>query len=382
MTFKALLVGIQYKGRAFKGQPPNSAELCESHKDVKRVQNLIMTKYRYPASSITLLLDDGVHKSPTRANMIDEMKKLVQDAKTGDRLFFHFSGHGSQVEDIDHDEDDGFDEAIWPVDFVEHDEDTYIIDDELRRIMVDHLPPGCYLTALFDSCHSGTILDLPVEHKGTPRSTPQHKTVPLPPAIDIPKPQYPSSSTTTATPPSGIPPRAMSASTPPTGTPPRTIFKVLSSHFKPVAPAVVSRTEASYGLLGLPYNFQAGLGSRARGAVKTAKNDAEEPCILFMEPSKKEVTSPGAIVTSWAACADDQNAYEATTGAGAMVEAFVASLSEPVEHTYATLLQSLSDKLEEFCEKWNKGVPENEQIAQVPQMGSLHSLNMDLPFTL
>ena len=31
----------------------------------------------------------------------------------------------------------------------------------MHEIMVQPLPPGCRLTALFDSCHSGSILDLP-----------------------------------------------------------------------------------------------------------------------------------------------------------------------------------------------------------------------------
>src|SRR5437764_15397745 len=36
-----------------------------------------------------------------------------------------------------------------------------IIDDEMHDIMVTPLPPGVRLTAVFDSCHSGTALDLP-----------------------------------------------------------------------------------------------------------------------------------------------------------------------------------------------------------------------------
>lgn len=31
----------------------------------------------------------------------------------------------------------------------------------MHDIMVRPLPPGCRLTAIFDSCHSGTALDLP-----------------------------------------------------------------------------------------------------------------------------------------------------------------------------------------------------------------------------
>lgn len=37
----------------------------------------------------------------------------------------------------------------------------HIVDDEMHRIMVAPLQPGVRLTAIFDSCHSGTALDLP-----------------------------------------------------------------------------------------------------------------------------------------------------------------------------------------------------------------------------
>jgi hypothetical protein len=39
------------------------------------------------------------------------MKWLVNDVKAGDSLFFMYSGHGTQVKDLDGDEDDGLDEA-------------------------------------------------------------------------------------------------------------------------------------------------------------------------------------------------------------------------------------------------------------------------------
>lgn len=49
-------------------------------------------------------------------------------------------------------------ETILPVDFQAAGQ---MEDDELHMIMVRPLPVGCRLTALFDSCHSGTALDLP-----------------------------------------------------------------------------------------------------------------------------------------------------------------------------------------------------------------------------
>jgi len=74
------------------------------------------------------------------------------------RCFFHYSGHGGQTKDLDGDEDDGYDEVIYPVDFKQA---GHIVDDQMHDIMVKPLPAGCRLTAIFDSCHSATALDLP-----------------------------------------------------------------------------------------------------------------------------------------------------------------------------------------------------------------------------
>lgn len=54
-------------------------------------------------------------------------------------------------------------ETIYPVDHKMYPGDSgQIVDDIMHDIMVRPLPPGCRLTAIFDSCHSGTALDLPV----------------------------------------------------------------------------------------------------------------------------------------------------------------------------------------------------------------------------
>ena len=41
---------------------------------------------------------------------------LMTDLRFGDSLFFHFSGHGSQLRDPTGMEDDGMDETILPAD--------------------------------------------------------------------------------------------------------------------------------------------------------------------------------------------------------------------------------------------------------------------------
>jgi hypothetical protein len=68
------------------------------------------------------------------------------------------TGHGGQVEATQGDEDDGMDECIYPVDFKQA---GPIVDNDLHDILVRSLQPGVRLTAIFDSCHSGSVLDLP-----------------------------------------------------------------------------------------------------------------------------------------------------------------------------------------------------------------------------
>ncbi|CCU75775.1 Metacaspase [Blumeria hordei DH14] len=149
---KALLIGINYFGQ--KGQ------LRGCINDVKNMSEFLTENYGYQRDDMVILTDDQQNpvSQPTKHNILRAMHWLVKDAQPNDSLFFHFSGHGGQTKDLDGDEEDGYDEVIYPVDFrrVGH-----IVDDEMHRIMVASLLPGVRLTAIFDSCHSGTALDLP-----------------------------------------------------------------------------------------------------------------------------------------------------------------------------------------------------------------------------
>lgn len=149
---KALLIGINYIGTQ------NQLRGCIN--DVHNMFNFLTTHYGYKQEDIVTLTDDqnDLVRVPTRANMLRAMQWLVKNAQPNDALFFHYSGHGGQTEDLDGDEDDGMDDVIYPVDFQTQ---GHVSDDEMHDIMVKALPPGVRLTALFDSCHSGTVLDLP-----------------------------------------------------------------------------------------------------------------------------------------------------------------------------------------------------------------------------
>ncbi|KAL2752217.1 hypothetical protein ACRALDRAFT_1078245 [Sodiomyces alcalophilus JCM 7366] len=149
---KALLIGINYFGQ--RGQ------LRGCINDVKNMSAYLVENFGYKREDMVILTDDQQNpmSQPTKQNLLRAMHWLVKDARPNDSLFFHYSGHGGQTKDLDGDEDDGYDEVIYPVDFRQT---GHITDDEMHRIMVKPLVPGVRLTAIFDSCHSGTALDLP-----------------------------------------------------------------------------------------------------------------------------------------------------------------------------------------------------------------------------
>ncbi|KAI0926150.1 Ca(2+)-dependent cysteine protease [Taiwanofungus camphoratus] len=156
---KALCIGINYVGQ--------DAELKGCINDAHNVRRFLCSEYGYQDDDIVMLTDDSMNPRsiPTKENMLAAMQWLVRGAQPHDSLFFHYSGHGGQTKDLDGDEEDGYDEVIYPVDFKQV---GHIVDDLLHDIMVKPLPPGCRLTAIFDSCHSGSALDLPYvySHEG------------------------------------------------------------------------------------------------------------------------------------------------------------------------------------------------------------------------
>ena len=141
MAKKALLIGINRYKMA-------GADLRGCVNDVKNMQAVLTKFCGFSASDITTLLDD---KATTKA-MRSAMKSIVGGASKGDVVLIHYSGHGSNVPDKNGDEADHRDEILCP-----HDLDWMdpFLDDWLRSTF-DGLKKGVSLTAIFDSCHSGT----------------------------------------------------------------------------------------------------------------------------------------------------------------------------------------------------------------------------------
>jgi uncharacterized caspase-like protein len=84
---------------------------------------------------------------------------LAERAGPDDRVYFFYSGHGSQVLDLDRDEEDGLDETLSPVDALPLSPENDIVDDEIDQ-MLANLAAG-EIVVILDSCSAGTATKVP-----------------------------------------------------------------------------------------------------------------------------------------------------------------------------------------------------------------------------
>jgi hypothetical protein len=148
MTKKAVLIGINYKNTQ------NVLKGCIN--DANNIKNIITQKFGYTAENIRLLTEDETVK-PNRRDMEDAIKWLVSGCKPGDTLLFHYSGHGSRIDDTNKDETDGKDDVLVPLDYQTA---GVIVDDWLHDNLASKVPAGATLWCFTDCCHSGTMIDL------------------------------------------------------------------------------------------------------------------------------------------------------------------------------------------------------------------------------
>jgi hypothetical protein len=139
---KALLIGINYTG--------TSNELYGCINDTNSIKERISNQ---GFNDITVITDLTAKKA-TRDNILLEFRNLLMNCQAGDLLFFLYSGHGSYTIDRNGDETDGRDELIVSCDL------KGVLDDELKSLIQTHLKTDVTLFALFDSCFSGSVLDL------------------------------------------------------------------------------------------------------------------------------------------------------------------------------------------------------------------------------
>ncbi|CAI8591396.1 unnamed protein product [Vicia faba] len=150
---RAVLCGVSYSRRS-------RYRLEGTINDVVNMKSLLVDNFAFPTQSVRVLTEEqkDPNFSPTRKNIMESLKWLVKDCKSGDSLVFYFSGHGMQQAAHDkEDEIDGLDETICPVDFIRS---GMITDNEINSTIVGPLKNGVKLHAFIDACHSGTTLDL------------------------------------------------------------------------------------------------------------------------------------------------------------------------------------------------------------------------------
>lgn len=109
-------------------------------------------------------------KKATKKNIVGALQTLARRSRPGDKIYFHFSGHGQPVRDDNGDEGKGkgFDESIVPYDACRdnlkmngtYNGQNHLIDDELSLLLDDikkKLGPEGELMVVVDACYSRGI---------------------------------------------------------------------------------------------------------------------------------------------------------------------------------------------------------------------------------
>jgi hypothetical protein len=144
MSKRALIVGINNFTR-----PQWALRGCVN--DATAMQRLLKTYYGFRQRDIRVLQD----RTATKVGIHEGLNWLLSEyaGDGSDVRVFHFSSHGTQVEDQNRDEWERFDEVIVPHD---HDWDDPFRDDELWEHFKG-IPENVNFTFIADCCHSGNI---------------------------------------------------------------------------------------------------------------------------------------------------------------------------------------------------------------------------------
>ena len=125
MVKYALLIGVNYLN-------DEVYELKASHNDVGLIHKFLIDHQDFLEENIVTLTDkENVSESliATYDNIKNKINEMIEVSDENDLLFFYFTGHGSQVPDMNFDETDKKDEVFVPSDYNDH----IFVDDELNR---------------------------------------------------------------------------------------------------------------------------------------------------------------------------------------------------------------------------------------------------------
>ena len=139
---KALIVGVG------NYQLP-SANLKGIDLDVKMASDMALYMGIAP-ENIHVVMDENA----TLSRVKEQMGWLSQNVSDKDRVFFYFSGHGTQVPDKNNEEADGLDEAMVLHDIDGKSYNGLYVDDDFGAAL--KLIPSKNMVVMVDACHSGT----------------------------------------------------------------------------------------------------------------------------------------------------------------------------------------------------------------------------------
>lgn len=126
-----------------------------------------------------------VNSQATKGAIIRELKALASRCQAGDKVYFHFSGHGQPVTDINGDEGKkGFDEAIVPYNAYKtinskvngryYNGENHLVDDELNPLFAkikNKLGSKGELFIAIDACYSDDMERAPGTEEPPTRGT-------------------------------------------------------------------------------------------------------------------------------------------------------------------------------------------------------------------
>ncbi len=119
--------------------------------DVELQKELLMHRFKFHENDIVTLINEQA----TRDGILSAFENhLIEQAKPGDVVVFHFSGHGSRILDPDPVHDDDLNSTLVPVDA---ENDIGAVDDIMGRslfLLMSALPTD-QVTAVLDTCYSG-----------------------------------------------------------------------------------------------------------------------------------------------------------------------------------------------------------------------------------
>ncbi|KAF5329639.1 hypothetical protein D9619_009263 [Psilocybe cf. subviscida] len=158
-TRRALLIGISYQHHDNKDY-----RLIGPVNDVRMLRRALVEKFGFRRSEIILLVDrkQGGIYSPTRENIIREIKRLMSSRDENVDYVFSYSGYCMEFEGPHKIEHHRLAPALVPVDALTTTgdlvEDMALFDVELKKLLVDSLGPKSRLFAIIDASSSATVI--------------------------------------------------------------------------------------------------------------------------------------------------------------------------------------------------------------------------------